>query len=926
MADAAPTVWRGGRLLIGGVVGLILLVAAVQGFTWFYIEVLWHNETGYLSAFWTRVRWEWGTRIVAGAGVAVLIFLNLRVAATTLGGIQIRRRFGNIEIAEQISGRMVSLALGAAALLIGLWFGASVVPSIGRQFLLAFSAPEWGISDPSLGRDLGFYVFWYPVLAVTVTYGLTTTFLVFTLVVAGYAATGALSWGRGRIAAHPVARKHLGGIMASFFVLVAAQIWLSRFDLLLSGNSAVQGIFGFTDAHARLGALQTLSVLSVLAAAAIFWGAWSNHRFPMIAAVSGMVIATVLIGNIYPSLVQSFRVEPNELELETPFIERSMEFTRLAFGLDELERTAYAYDADAPVDWEAAADQLAGMPVWGSGATAPMLTTYNEVEARFRYYQFDDVTIDRYRDGDRIVPVALSVRQVDTTGIPDRNWQNLHLRELYVAGLGAVASLAAERNPEGRPNMLVRGLPPEIDPAAQGMPEVRLERPEVFFGTRQDQRYAIATPGPDQFLAPDGSRGTPGVDFPEGISLNSPIRTAMLAWRFGTTNLLFSAELDDESRLVHRRRVVDRARAIAPFLRFPDAPYPVLHDGRIVWILEGFTATRSFPLSASYRLGTSARRVQYARNSFKISVDAVTGEMHFYRVPIDDPLADAYLAAYPDLFESIDEMPSGLRAHLRYPRAFLDLQAEVLLQYHQETAATFHGQQDVWAESEEQTTGTSGVPYRPEYGFYRLPGEADPRFQLTTVFVPAGRENLTAIVAARTDDRGVPSVLLFDVPIDAEVRGPRLIEALAEQDVEISQQFTLWRSGGSRVWTGHLHVLPVGGRLLYMEPVFLAAEDDAIPDLARFVVSDGRRVVMTETLAEGLAQLAGGAGEEMLPEATRSDDGESSTRSSVGEWPDAALTLLEQAEARAAEGDWQGFGAALDALRALLEELRGGSE
>jgi uncharacterized membrane protein (UPF0182 family) len=337
----------------------------------------------------------------------------------------------------------------------------------------------------------------------------------------------------------------------------------------------------------------------------------------------------------------------------------------------------------------------------------------------------------------------------------------------------------------------------------------------------------------------------------------------------------------------------------------------------VVWIVEGFTGTGAFPLSTAHELGIVRSGVRYVRNSVKITVDAVTGDVAFYRVPIDDPLADAYASAFPGLFRSFDEMPPAIREHVRYSRALLGLQSRVLLQYHQESAPAFHGQQDVWNEPQELAETSAPIPYRPEYSLYTLPGESEPRFNLTTLFVPAGRQNLTGVLVGRVGPTGAEELLLLDVPVADQVPGPRQVEALVEQDPEISQQFSLWRTGGGEVWSGHLHLVPVGKRILYMEPVFLAAEADAIPELRRFVVSDGRRVAMTEGLAGAIRALAGVDPPTDAPGAPPTGG--------VGVWPAAALDLLELAETRAREGDWQGFGAALDELRALLERLEGGA-
>ncbi|MEQ9400029.1 MAG: UPF0182 family protein [Longimicrobiales bacterium] len=907
---------KGGRLVVALVAVAAGLLVVARLATGLYIEALWHGSVGYADVFWTRILWQWGVRVAAGVAVGALIFFNLRVVSTTLGGIQIKRRFGNLEISEQLPRSYVVWGMLAASALLALWFGAAVPRSLGTQVLLLVHGGPWGLVEPVLGRDVGFYVFWVPVVASLLTFALVVAFLLFTLVTAGYAATGALRWGGTRVVAEDVARIHLGGLLAGFFVVLGARLWLGRYLLLLDGTSSVQGIFGFADAQARLPALQTLLVICLAGAAGVMWGAWKARGRVILASVGSVILASLLIGQFYPSLVQRFQVEPNELARETPYIEHNLEFTRIGFGLDALQRRPFQYRSAEEPEWATVARQFEGLPVWNEDA---LLTTFRELEARFPYYDFGAAAVDRYPTPDGPVALAVSVREVAPEGIQDPNWQNLHLRERYVAGMGAVVSEATARTAEGRPPMFVSGIPPVT--AASAPAAISLDRPQVYVGSRS-QPYAVVAPDEGQFLAPDGSPGRPGVDYPEGIRLSSAVRTLALAWQFQDANLLFASELTRESRFLYRRQVVERVGAVAPFLRFPEPPYPVVANGRVVWMLDGFTGTRAFPLSTDQDL-QFLRPVTYLRNSVKITVDAVTGAVSFYAVPVEDPLLDAYAGAFPGLFRPIEEMPDELRSHVRYPRALLDVQARALRQYHQETAGAFHRQQDVWATPSELAQGTNPVPYRPEYGFYTLPGEDEARFNLTTVFVPQGRQNLTAILAARTDGVGAPELILYNVSVEDQVPGPRQIEALVEQDPVISQQFSLWRTGGSEVWTGHLHLVPAGGRLLYMEPVFLAAEADAIPELRRFVVSDGVRVAMTEELADAVAVLAG-------DRFVRAPEGDSSAGvapglpTPTGSWPVEALDLLEEAEGHLREGDWAAFGEALGRLRTLLESLAGG--
>ena len=909
--------FRGGRLLVA--LGIALLTISLIGriAANAYIEILWFDSLGYSSVFWTRVFWEWGVRLLGGALVGVVFFFNLRVIARSLGGIKIRRRVGDLVISEQIPEAYVVWGIGIFSVLAGAWFGASIPGSVGLNILYLLNAPEWGVTDPFLGQDLTFFVIVLPLLRAVVVSGLVIAFLVLMLAAAGYAGTGALQWGQGRLVVEDRPRRHLGVIIAVFFAMWAGQFWLTRYVLLLDGTSGVQGIFGFADAEARMPAYSILAVLALSVSAAALWSSFKNQPLPFIVTSGALIVGGLVVGQAYPSFIQRFRVEPNELERESPFILENMRFTRMGFDLTNLERREFDYERTPSVDWQAAAAQFEGLPVWSAQA---LLTTYRQLEARFPYYDFSGVTVDRYEGPNGLVPVALAVREVLPRGIQDPNWQNIHLRDDYIRGMGAVVSEATTRTPEGRPTMFVSGIPPEFSASDATPAALRLTRPNVYVGARR-QDYAVVNPGDPG--GGDGSARQAGIDFPEGIQLDSNLKKFALAWRFRDANLLFASEVNRTSRFVFRRDVLERVGRISgQLLRFPEAPYPVIYEGRIVWILEGFTSTSSFPLSTLHDL-EAGRPVRYARNSVKITIDGITGEVAFYIVDDADPLLRVYALGFPTLFRPLSDMPEGLRDHIRYPRTMLGLQARVLFQYHQETARLFHGQQDVWTLPQELAQGTTPVPYQPEYGLYRLPGEEERDFLLTSVFVPRGRQNLTAILTASSDPDRYGELVLFDVPVEDQVPGPRQVEALIEQDPVISQQFSLWRTGGSQVWTGHLHLVPVGRTLLYMEPVFLAAEEDAIPELRRFVVSDGYRVTMEETLQDAIQAMAQIA-DASAPQLTFIEGSLDLPSLDTEQWPAEALALLEAADAALRTGDFQGFGEALDELRALLERLSEG--
>ena len=920
MSDQASKALSGGRLVLLLVVGLGAVLLLGRAVADIYTEILWFSSTGFASVYWTKFAAEGGVRVAAGGLTVLFAFFNFRVVARTLGDIRIKRRVGNLEIDERIPRRTISLGTAGVSLLLGLWVGASFPQGGGLRLLLFLRAPQWGLQAPFLGQDVSFFVFGLPIIGGILILGLALSFLLLSFSAAGYAATGSLTFRGGRPTIASLPRKHLAVLGGIFLLILAGRFWLSPYLLLLDGNSGVQGIFGFADANARIPAYRILAVLTAVSAFVTWWAGFKKRLAPLIGAGLAMLLGGLILVELYPEVLQRWRVEPNELARETPYIEANLRFTRTGFGLDSLRQSQFDYQGETRPDWGAAMEQFAGLPIW---TTPTLLTTFHEVEARFRYYDFEEVVVDRYPSPQGTTLVALAVREIDPGGIEDPNWQNLHLRPRYLAGMGAVASNATARTPEGRPAMFLSGIPPVGSGDVGAPPDLALEEAAVLFGS-QPQRYAILNQGGvGEGLTDPNDPMDPGslaevAKSVQGISLRGFFRNLAFAWRFRDANFLFASEVSEESLLVFRRSVVERAEAIAPFLRFLEAPYPVIHQGRIVWILEGFTTTRSFPLSAVQNLpGTGI--ATYVRNSVKIMVDGVTGETRFYRIDEEDPLIEAWSRVFPELLLPMEEMPPGLRSHIRYPRSLLELQARVLLQYHQETAPRFHGQQDVWALPQELAQGTRPIQYRPEYGLFRLPGQPDPEFLLSTVFVPAGRQNLTGILVARNDPEHYGELLLLDIAVEEQVPGPRQIEALVEQDPIISQQFSLWRQGGSQVWSGHLHVVPVGETLLYLEPIFLAAEADAIPELRRFVVSDGRRVAMEETLAEAVSALALASGDEFSDVSTLMGPGE--TAPPMGAWPQAALELLDEAERRLRAGDWSGFGTTLEELRTLLRSL-----
>ncbi len=456
MSDQVVNVRRGGRIFLFLAIALGALFLLGRAASDLYTEFLWYRSVGYARVLWTRLATDGGMRLVVGVATAALAFLNFRVVARTLGGIQIKRRFGNLEIAERIPRKTIRMGVLGIAAFMGVWVGAAFPSGAGLRFLLFLRAPDWGLSVPPFGQDVSFFVFTLPVLRGVLVLGLSILFLLLAFSAAGYAATGSVSMRGGRIQVADLPRRHLTVLASLFLLLLAIRLWLAPYVLALDGNSGVQGIFGYADAHARVPGYRVLGLLTFLAAASAAWSGFKKRLMPVVGSGIALVLGALFLLQVYPEIVQRFQVEPNELDRETPYIEANLRFTRMGFGLDSLQRRDYDYGAEIVPNWGEATRQFAGLPIWTRNA---LLTTFQEVEARFRYYNFEEVTMDRYPSPVGVTPVAVSAREIDPSGIEDPNWQNLHLRTRYLVGMGAVASAANRRTPQGRPPCSCPGSP-----------------------------------------------------------------------------------------------------------------------------------------------------------------------------------------------------------------------------------------------------------------------------------------------------------------------------------------------------------------------------------------------------------------------------------------------------------------------------------
>ena len=879
------------------------------------VDWLWFDSLGFGAVFAT----VWRTKIVVfgiAGGVSSLVLAasgllavrasvprvrRLRLVRGNGGGIE-----GVPEILEFATDHLPwrAIVVGVALLLGGL-SGAAQAAHWAR-YLQWLSAVPFQRADPLFGRDLSFYVFALPVYEAVCEWGLLMVFLCAALAGGVYWLRGGIDIDTGtpRLGA-PVIR-HLSVLLAAFFLVKAADYLLQRYGLLLNQTTIVFGA-AYTDVHLRLPLLTGLCGLSLVGAAVCLANVTRlGFRLPVAAVV--LVLAGALIEGLLPILFQSYRVKPDELRLETPYIANAIAMTRYGFGLDRITAKPFPAEGKLTPAVLAANDVTIQNIRWWD--PRPLLETYRQLQEIRLYYDFKDVDIDRYTVGGVYQQVMLSARELNQSRLPGdaQTWINQHFK--FTHGYGATMSPVNRFDEEGLPAFYLKDVPP-ASPVG-----LRIERPEVYFG-EETRAYVVVGGGTSEFDYPKGQDNVyTTYQGPDGVSLGSVWRRLLFAWHFGDIKLLLSGNVTASSRLLFRRVIRERLQRLAPFLGLDHDPYLVLSEGRLIWVQDAYTTSDSLPYSQRSRRGG----INYVRNAVKITVDAYDGRPTFYVADPEDPLVRTYQRIFPTLFKPIDSMPPALRQHVRYPEDLFVLQASMYGTYHMTDPEVFYNREDLWSFPQENYGGES-TTMQPYYTIMRLPGEAREEFILMLPMVPSNRDNMIAWLAARCDGSHYGAVIEYAFPKEKLVFGPAQIEARIDQDTTISQQLSLWNQTGSRVIRGNLLVIPVDDALLYFEPLYLRAEKRELPELKRLIASAGERVVMSQSVEPLLAALFS---TEAKPAAIVTAPPSAAPPAASGASAEA-LQHYRAALGALRNGDWQTFGTEMDALQKALESGGGAS-
>ncbi len=736
------------------------------------------------------------------------------------------------------------------------------------QLLRWLNAVPFGVTDPLFGKDVGFYFFTLPVLEFARGWAIAAILVIAAGVVALYTVRGVIGVatstisrgdlgvaGRTALALARPARAHLSVLGGIFLILVAFGYIIDQYDLLFRTEPVLTGA-GFASVNARIPALTILAVIVGIAALACFANAFARTVWVLGGAIVVWFAAAILINGVYPAVVQNFVVAPDQLNKERPYLERNIAATRTAYSLDKIDESLFNV-ADTPSQAEATrefADTLS-VRLWDYHR---LILAFDQLQALRQYYDFQDVDVDRYAIGGREVPIMLSARELNTTALAQQTWVNRHLQ--FTHGFGAVMTPVGGVAAEGRPQFLVKDIPPQGEP--------KVDEPRIYYGELTND-YVIVNSAAEEFDYPqEGSDARTRYSGKGGVGISSVWDRLLFTLRFGETNLLFSDQIRSDSRILFHRNIADRERLIAPFLEYDKDPYLVVADGKLWWINDAYTVGDRYPYSERFnelvRGGTRVADggLNYIRNSVKVVTNAYDGSTSYYVVDETDPVVRNLRAIYPSLFKSLAEMPQTLKDHLRYPEDLFSIQAQVFAIYHMTDIDNFYNRGDAWRIANEvQEQGTAKAPIEPYYVTTRLPGSDRKEFILFVPMTPAGgqRDNMVAWIAGRADAPDYGKLRVLRLPQDRQISGPLQTEGRIDADATIKQQLTLLcpQGGGSQCFRGNLLVLPVGNSFVYVEGLFVQATQSRIPELQRVILATQDRVVMASTFAGALDALFG---------------------------------------------------------------------
>ena len=915
------------------IVILVVLSGVLLSLSGFYADWLWFKSVDFTSVWTTVLTTKIFLFVVAGLLTSSIILLNIIIAykrrplyvPLSIEADNLERYRAQIEPIK----RWVVLALA-----VGLFYFAGTSGSaMWESWLLFKNSTSFGVKDAQFNMDISFFAFKLPFYQTLIAWAISTLILSIIAAAVVHYLYGGIRLQVQEDRTTVAARVQLSVLLGGVVLMKAVAYWFDRYQLALKESKLITGLT-YTDVNATLPAKAILAAIAVVCALLFFANIIRRSWVLPAAGTALLVVSSVLIAGIYPGAIQQFQVKPSESSKEAPFIQRNIDATRSAYGLDDVSISDY--QATVATNTGQLADDAATIANIRLMDPNVLSATFRQLQQIRPYYSFpESLDVDRYTVDGVKRDVVLAVRELNIEGNPSRNWINDHL--VYTHGFGLVAAYGNDRDVDGKPKFAVGNLPPT---GALGKFE-----PRVYFGENVPNYSIIGgvkTDTPVEFDYPDDTSPNGQRNYTYtgtgGVPVGSLINKVIFALKYQEQRILLSNLINKDSKILFERNPRDRVAKVAPWLTLDGDPYPALVDGKIMWIIDGFTTSAGYPYSrqsvlsnviadiqGSATIGAQRNRtVNYIRNSVKATVDAYNGSVTLYEWNEKDPVLKTWAKAFPNTIKPKSEISAQLLEHIRYPEDLFRVQREILSSYHVKTAEAFYGGQDFWRVPRDPSTfGANASAQPPYYLTLQMPGTKKPVFSLTTPFVPrGGRENLSAFAVVNSDpgpDYGKISVL--QLPRNTNIAGPSQVASNFEAKPEVANSLSLLRRGGSDVVLGNLLTLPVGGGLLYVQPVYVRATSNtaAYPLLQKVLVSFGDQIGYDDTLKGALDQVFGGNSGTVAGGSSSGTTGQTSTNSSLANSLASAKQAYADGLAALAKGDFAAYDKAQKRLKSALD-------
>ena len=917
-----------GKFFVMGMVAIIFITLNSFGsLVRFATNYLWFKEVGYTETFFTKIKAQITIGIPMFIVLAILIYIFIR---------KLKKKYdAESEIIDVSFNKKINLYIKLISIVLSFIITSNIVSTMWFEILQYIKGGSFNIRDPIFNNDISFYVFKLPLINTAVNSIISLLFLlvVVTVVFYGYLAIrdslknisqqfeNVQQFPRQQIDLSKVLNKKFAekiikqlSIIGFFiFVFLGIRNALRCYELLYSQLGRVFGA-GYTDINITLNLYRILAVGCIVAAITFFVGS-RKRNLKLSLSVPAILIFISIIGTVIAGGIEKFVVEPDQLSKETKYMEYSIKHTQNAYKLDNVRTIEFPANENLTIeDIKNNPEVIENVRI---NDQEPLIQVYNQLQGIRPYYVFNDVDVDRYIIDGVYRQVFLSARELDQGRLNEqaRTWVNQYLK--YTHGYGIAVSTVNNVTPQGQPEIFVRNIPPTTET------DFVIARPEIYFGERTNN-YVIINTDEKEFDYPSGADNVETTyQGKAGINL-SFLNRLLFSIREGSYRIMISNNIDSSSRILINRNIIQRVQEIAPFIYYDPDPYIVVNqdDGKMYWIIEGFTVSDRYPYSQPTDLFIQGWDVNYIRNSVKVVIDAYNGTVDFYIADEEDPIINAYDKIFTDLLKPISQMPEGIRRHVRYSQEFFDIQTDMYRLYHITNPTVFFGREDYWDVAKEKYMNQGEEPAGSSYLMFKLPEEENVEFLLTTQYTPQNKDNMISLFVARNDGENYGELVLYELPKTKTIPGPSMIETKIDQDTNISSQLTLWSQMGSTVLRGNTVIIPIEESLLYVEPIYLKSDTDSnFPEMKMVVLSYGDRILMEPTLDRAIEKLFG-VSEQRPQRPERPDQGETDyTDVDITGLINSANQVFNDANEASKEGNWAEYGRKLEELERILNQL-----